>query len=418
MIARARPSGRDPAGRRGRSCGALPAPTPRPIWEASRRRRDSAIWWLLTLTGSLGVFVVADIASFYLVFTLASLCRLRADRPRRDAARPAGRRSLCRARVLGEACLLLAFVMLASGSPAANPLIRDVVATLPASPMRDGIVSFVILGFALKMGLVPLHVWLPLAHPAAPMPASAVLSGVVVKAGVIGLDPLPAFRGGTARLGRRRSRRRDSSPPSTASRSASPRRAKTILAYSTVSQMGLLAAMLGIGLANADAERAEPRRLLRAAPHAGEGRLVPGGRHRGGDRRRSGCVRVLIVTALLALSLGGLPLTSGALAKLATKPMLGYGLAGQALTLAAAGSTLLMLHFLTTLSGEASRDAGSRAPSGEVIPWLVVSALSVVHPVGSLPPRHGGNGLERAPHRRPSGKSPGRWAWARWQPLS
>jgi len=44
-----------------------------------------------------------------------------------------------------------------------------------------------VVGFGLKAGLVPLHVWMPLAHAAAPMPASAVLSGVVVKAGIIGL---------------------------------------------------------------------------------------------------------------------------------------------------------------------------------------------------------------------------------------
>ena len=36
-----------------------------------------AIWWLLTLTGSLGVFIVADMTSFYLVFSLAKSRRLR-----------------------------------------------------------------------------------------------------------------------------------------------------------------------------------------------------------------------------------------------------------------------------------------------------------------------------------------------------
>jgi hypothetical protein len=50
-------------------------------------------------------------------------------------------------------------------------------------------------GFAVKLGILPLHVWLPLAHPVAPAPASAILSGIIVKAGLIGwlrfVPPLP-----------------------------------------------------------------------------------------------------------------------------------------------------------------------------------------------------------------------------------
>jgi hydrogenase-4 component B len=43
------------------------------------------------------------------------------------------------------------------------------------------------LGFGMKAGLVPFHVWLPLAHPVAPSPVSALMSGVVVKIGIYGL---------------------------------------------------------------------------------------------------------------------------------------------------------------------------------------------------------------------------------------
>lgn len=49
-------------------------------------------------------------------------------------------------------------------------------------------VAFVmILGFGVKAGMFPMHAWLPTAHPAAPAPASAVLSAVIVKAGVLAL---------------------------------------------------------------------------------------------------------------------------------------------------------------------------------------------------------------------------------------
>ena len=48
-------------------------------------------------------------------------------------------------------------------------------------------VCMMVCGFGAKAGLFPLHAWLPIAHPVAPAPASAVLSGVVVKSGVLAL---------------------------------------------------------------------------------------------------------------------------------------------------------------------------------------------------------------------------------------
>ena len=44
-----------------------------------------------------------------------------------------------------------------------------------------------ILGFSVKAGMFPMHGWLPTAHPVAPAPASAVLSAIIVKAGVLGI---------------------------------------------------------------------------------------------------------------------------------------------------------------------------------------------------------------------------------------
>ena len=44
-----------------------------------------------------------------------------------------------------------------------------------------------IVGFGVKAGMFPLHAWLPTAHPVAPAPASAVMSGIIVKMGVLGM---------------------------------------------------------------------------------------------------------------------------------------------------------------------------------------------------------------------------------------
>ena len=66
--------------------------------------------------------------------------------------------------LLGEAVLLIAFVMLAAAQPGAQ--IHDVVAALPASPWRDAALALIILGFGMKIAIVPLHGWMPLTYTA------------------------------------------------------------------------------------------------------------------------------------------------------------------------------------------------------------------------------------------------------------
>jgi multicomponent Na+:H+ antiporter subunit A len=101
---------------------------------------------------------------------------------------------------------------------------------------------------------------------------------------------------------------------------------KTILAYSSISQMGVILAVIGMTLASGDAG-APPKVAFYAANHV----LVKGalflavGVAAATDFRRDRLA--LILTAALALSLAGLPFTGGALAKLAVKGPLGYGLA-------------------------------------------------------------------------------------------
>ena len=53
------------------------------------------------------------------------------------------------------------------------------------TPLMLAILFVTIVGFATKAGMFPMHGWLPTAHPIAPAPASAVLSGVITKAGVL-----------------------------------------------------------------------------------------------------------------------------------------------------------------------------------------------------------------------------------------
>jgi formate hydrogenlyase subunit 3/multisubunit Na+/H+ antiporter MnhD subunit len=87
----------------------------------------------------------------------------------------------------GLALVLAAFLLLAAG--AATTAFGDLRAAAAAlSPAtRSAVFLLALLGFGSKAGLIPLHVWLPRAHPAAPSHVSALMSGVMIKLGVYGL---------------------------------------------------------------------------------------------------------------------------------------------------------------------------------------------------------------------------------------
>jgi len=87
---------------------------------------------------------------------------------------------------LGAACLLALFLLL---SPEGASLDFNAYAASSASRAAPPTLLFAlaVLGFGSKAGFVPLHVWLPEAHPAAPSHASALMSGVMIKIGIYGL---------------------------------------------------------------------------------------------------------------------------------------------------------------------------------------------------------------------------------------
>jgi hypothetical protein len=91
---------------------------------------------------------------------------------------------------------------------------------------------------------------------------------------------------------------------------------------------------------------------------------------------------LLVLTAILALSLAGLPLTGGSVAKLAMKAPMGDGLVSKLGTLSAAGSALLMFHFLRRLRGTVVRPGTEIAPLRLAAPWLALLVASVAIPWG------------------------------------
>jgi hydrogenase-4 component B len=87
----------------------------------------------------------------------------------------------------GFVALVAMFLLLAASDLTASfSTIRANAAAL-TTLQRDAIFLLALVGFGAKAGIVPLHVWLPMAHPVAPSHVSALMSGVVIKMGVYGL---------------------------------------------------------------------------------------------------------------------------------------------------------------------------------------------------------------------------------------
>jgi len=124
----------------------------------------------------LALWEAMSLASYFLVITESE----------RDETQRAGWVYLVMTHA-GFACLLIGFLWLAgiSGTlhfadwPAAAARMNDV--------SRSFIFILLAVGFGSKAGLIPLHIWLPRAHPAAPSHVSALMSGVMIKLGVYGL---------------------------------------------------------------------------------------------------------------------------------------------------------------------------------------------------------------------------------------
>ena len=86
---------------------------------------------------------------------------------------------------LGAVCILLSFGVMQGGS---WQFTLDAMRSASLTPFwATAAFTLALLGFGAKAGLVPMHVWLPEAHPAAPSPVSAMMSGLMLKTAIYGL---------------------------------------------------------------------------------------------------------------------------------------------------------------------------------------------------------------------------------------
>ena len=148
------------------------------------------LFWLLTLGATMGVFLSADLFSTFIFFEIMSFTSYVAVvQTEEAAARTAGGTYLAVAVIGGLVTLSGLFLLFHSlGTLQIPELAHAAAAADPAILWTGGLLTLV--GFAAKAGAFPLHIWLPTAHPAAPAPASAVLSGVITKTGIYGVAVL------------------------------------------------------------------------------------------------------------------------------------------------------------------------------------------------------------------------------------
>jgi len=88
---------------------------------------------------------------------------------------------------IGTGCIMLGFLLLfqASGGYGFDGF-HALGDRMAAGPRNAAFLLF-LAGFGVKAGVIPVHIWLPVAHPAAPSNVSALMSGVLIKTGIYGL---------------------------------------------------------------------------------------------------------------------------------------------------------------------------------------------------------------------------------------
>jgi len=207
--------------------------------------------WPLFLAAMALTLVAADAFTMLLGFeamSLASWALVAAEHHRAENRR-AARLYLVFA-IFAAACLIPAMGLLAFGPEATGfAALRE---TPPEGLRATLILAFVMVGAGTKAGLVPFHAWLPLAHPAAPSHVSAVMSGAMTKVALYVMArvlfdlcgpaqplwwgvPLLVLGAASALLGALRANMEEDS--------------KTLLACSTIENIGLIVTAMGLALA-------------------------------------------------------------------------------------------------------------------------------------------------------------------------
>lgn len=147
---------------------------------------------LLTLGATVGIFLSADFFTMFVFFEIMSFASYVwvAQDEKKESLRAA--ETYLAIAVAGGLCILMGMFLLygETGTLSASDGLFGNAAAQKNGGGQGRVTAagiLMLLGFGAKAGAVPLHIWLPKAHPVAPAPVSALLSGVLTKTGVFGI---------------------------------------------------------------------------------------------------------------------------------------------------------------------------------------------------------------------------------------
>ncbi len=157
-----------------------------------RNRNRYYFFMLLTLGATIGVLISADLFTTFVFFEIMSFTSYTwVAHEEKEGAMKAAKTYMAVA-VIGGLVMLMGLLMLYKTLGTLEfEALHGAVTAAKESGVSSGYILvagiLVLFGFGAKAGMFPLHIWLPKAHPVAPAPASALLSGILTKTGIFGI---------------------------------------------------------------------------------------------------------------------------------------------------------------------------------------------------------------------------------------
>ena len=154
-------------------------------------------FYLFTLGATVGVFLSADLYTTFIFFEIMSFTSYTWVAHDENAPAMRSAETYLAVAVIGGMVMLMGLFLLRMELGTLE-IARLYEAAQNVNPGKLWVPSIcILLGFGAKAGMFPLHIWLPKAHPVAPAPASALLSGILTKTGIYGIIvvTLEIFRG-------------------------------------------------------------------------------------------------------------------------------------------------------------------------------------------------------------------------------
>ena len=270
-------------------------------------------FFLLAMAGNFWLIVGQDMVNFYLGFSLMSLSAYALVIHSSSAESLFAGRVYLIMTLLAETALLLGFLLIYGYTSSLSPAPEQLAG------LSNWAISLLLLGLGIKAGLIFLHVWLPLAHPAAPAPASAVLSGAMIKVALLGwVRYLPIGQEALLEWGSLLVFIGTVTILFAVAAGLVQTNAKAVLAYSSISKMGLMSSLIGLAMLTPEHSQAILISVIFLAAYHG---LAKGALFLGvGMVKALNTKSSLLLLMMPALVLAAAPFTSGSMVKTLITP--------------------------------------------------------------------------------------------------